>query len=140
MYRTTAIYKMKNNFKKADAATAKTTATKQEKYEKKMAKYLANKARKEQLEKERREANRKKNENRKVGLDPSRLMYGLLTGIDKKYIGKTYTFGEMMSFNMGYNESNCPASARKGPKEYVYAGCGMYVSMEQAKSMGISIK
>ena len=131
---------MKNKLKKADAATAKTTATKQEKYEKKMAKYLANKARKEQMEKERREANRMKNENRKVGLDPSRLMYGLLTGIEKEYIGKTYTFGEVASFNLGYNESNCPASTRKGPKEWVYAGRGMYVSMEQAKSMGISIK
>ena len=59
---------------------------------------------------------------------------------EKEYIGKTYTFGEVASFNLGYNESNCPASARKGPKEWVYAGRGMYVSMEQAKSMGISIK
>ena len=41
----------KNYISSPDAATGKTTA-KQEKYEKKMAKYLANKARKEQKEKE----------------------------------------------------------------------------------------
>ena len=45
---------MKQTFQTPDAATGKTA--KQEKYEKKMAKYLANKARKEQNENERRGA------------------------------------------------------------------------------------
>ena len=85
-------------------------------------------------------ANRKKNETRKVGFDPSRLMYGHLTGIDKMYIGKSYTMGEVLSFQMGYNENNCPTSARTGSKDWVYAGSGIYVTVEKAKSMGINIR
>ena len=85
-------------------------------------------------------ANRQKNETRRVGFDPARLMYGHLTGIDKMYIGKTYTLGEVVSFQMGYDETNCPASVRTGSKDFVYAGNGMYVTVETAKSMGITIR
>ena len=129
---------MNKNIAKSNAATGITTA-KQERYEKKMAKYRANKARKEQMENEK-AANRKNNETRKVGFDPSRLMYGHLTGIDKIYIGKSYTMGEVLSFQMGYNENNCPTSARTGSKDWVYAGSGIYVTVEKAKSMGINIR
>lgn len=132
----------KNNSKTATGASEVkvATMTKQEKYEKKMAKYAANKARKAQLENERKEASHQKNENRKAGFDPSRLMYGQITGIDKMYIGKSYTFEEMMYFQMGYNETNCPTSARTGSKDYVYVGNGAYATVEKAKSMGISVR
>ena len=130
--------KIKNSVSGEATVTATTTA-KQERYEKKMAKYAANKARREQMENEK-AANRKKNETRKVGFDPSRLMYGHLTGIDKMYIGKSYTMGEVLSFQMGYNENNCPTSARTGSKDWVYAGSGIYVTVEEAKSMGINIR
>ena len=57
---------MKKGINRPDAATGTTTA-KQERYEKKMAKYRANKARKEQMEneKERIEAIRQENETRR---------------------------------------------------------------------------
>lgn len=104
-----------------------------------MAKHNAN-ARSKRVANKKKAANRQKNETRRVGFDPARLLYGQLTGVDKMYIGKTYTLGEVASFQMGYNENNCPASVRTGSKDFVYAGNGVYVTVETAKSMGINIR
>ncbi len=90
-----------------------------------------NNARSKRVANKKKVANRQKNQNRKIGFDPI---------IDKMYVGKSYTFGEMASFNMGYNENNCPAYVRTGPKDWVYAGSGVYVTVDVAKSMGINIR
>ena len=103
-------------------------------------------ARSKRVANKKKAANRQKNETRSMnsinltGFDPARIAYGHLTGIDKMYIGKTYTFGEVAAFAMGYDETNCPASAKTGTKDMVYIGNGVYTSIAKAKSMGISIR
>lgn len=99
-----------------------------------------NNARSKRVANKKKVANRQKNQTRRIGIDPSRIAYGHLTGIDQMYIGKTYTVGEVAAFGMGYDETNCPASARKGSKDMVYIGGGMYASLATAKSMGINIR
>lgn len=99
-----------------------------------------NNSRSKRVANRKKEAKRQKNQNRRTGSNPSRAMYGHLTWIDQMYIGKTYTVGEVAAFAMGYDETNCPASAREGSKDMVYIGGGVYASLATAKSMGINIR
>ena len=105
-----------------------------------MAKNNAN-ARSKRVANKKKAANRQKNEtrmNRMVGIDPTRMM--MCEYLDQYYIGKRYTLGEVISFQMGYDETTCPSEVRRGSKDMVYAGKGMYVTVDTAKSMGINIR
>ena len=98
-------------------------------------------ARSKRVENKKKVANRQKNESRKtrvLGIDPTRMM--MCEYLDQQYIGKRYTLGEVISFQMGYDETTCPSEVRRGSKDMVYAGKGMYVTVDTAKSMGINIR
>ena len=98
-------------------------------------------ARSKRVANKKKAANRQKNEtrmNRMVGIDPTRMM--MCEYLDQQYIGKRYTLGEVAAFGLGYDETNCPSEARTGSKDMVYAGKGMYVTVDTAKSMGINIR